>query len=49
MSHYPTDPYEFLWDELFEPKEEKDTYYEEERAKEEYYETKYENRNIPDN
>ena len=23
MSHFPTDPYEFLWDALFEPKEEK--------------------------
>ena len=42
MSHYPTDPYEFLWNALFEPKEEEDTYYEEERAIEKYYEAKNE-------
>ena len=50
MSHFPTDPYEFLWDALFEPKEEKDNEFEIELKNEEiYYETKYENRNIPDN
>ncbi|SBV91719.1 hypothetical protein [uncultured Dysgonomonas sp.] len=46
---YPTDPYESIWNELFEPKEEKDTYFEEERTKEKHYEEKYENRNISDN
>lgn len=47
---YPTDPYEFLWNELFEPKEEKENEFEQELKNEErYYETKYKNRNIPDN
>lgn len=40
---YPTDPYEPLWNELFEPKEEQGNEFEEElKAKEQYYETKYE-------
>lgn len=42
-----TDPYEFLWNEYFEPKEERGDEFEVELKNEErYYETKYENRNI---
>lgn len=48
--YYPTDPYEFIWNELFEPKEERGDEFEVELKNEEkYYETKYENRNIPNN
>ncbi len=41
------DPYEFLWDQLFEEESEKDTYYEEEKAREKYYEEKYNDSIIP--
>lgn len=42
---YPTDPYEFLWNEHFEPKEEKGNEFEVElKEKERYYEEKYKGR-----
>lgn len=45
MTYFPSDPYYFLWNALFEPEEETDTYFEEERAKEIYYEKKYPTKN----
>lgn len=42
---YPTDPYEHLWNELFEPKEELGYEFEVElKEKERYYEEKYKGR-----
>lgn len=39
-----TDLYDFLWNELFEPKEDKENEFEVElKNEEQYYETKYEN------
>lgn len=39
-----TDPYDFLWDKLFEQEDSKeDSYYEQERIREKYYKNKYGN------